>query len=97
MAKNREHRITNIAEDLPAMVQYSSGSAVEEFVQGTKEIFHGNRFGKPGRIAQVAQPDNRMNLFTFPALRLARENALAGTLTEIGLQEVFCRGLHISV
>ena len=37
-------RAYEVHEDLPAVVQYGSGSAVEEFVQGTKEIFHRNRF-----------------------------------------------------
>jgi hypothetical protein len=40
--KDREHRITNIAEDFTAMLQNGSGSAVEEVIQGANEFFHRN-------------------------------------------------------
>jgi hypothetical protein len=36
-----------------------------------------------------------MDLFAFPALGPARQDALAGTFAEIGLQQVLCRPLHV--
>ncbi len=68
------------------MLQLGSGRAVEDFVQGAKEIVHGTRLGKPGRIPQVAKPDNRVYRFSFPTLRAARQNALASARAETGLQ-----------
>ena len=68
------------------MIQHGPGGAVEEFVEGAEEFFHGDGLGKRGRIPQITHQDDRVYNFAFPARRPARQNALASAFAEIGLQ-----------
>jgi len=85
--ENREDRVADVREDLAAVLDDRARHGRERTVE-IREIRRGaHALGQARRVAEVAEPDHRMDELAIAVLDLPFEHAPARAAAEIGFEQ----------
>ena len=83
-----ERRVADEAQHLPLVLEHGTEHAFEELVEQAQELAAAHRVGERRGIAQVAEPDHRVDVLAVAAADVAGEHLLAGLLAQVGVEDV---------
>ena len=85
--KHREQPVAHELQDFAAVLADRRHLAIEVTVENFDHGFGREPVRQRGKSAQVRQPDRRMHGLGMAAANLAAENALAGAVADIGVEQ----------
>ena len=85
--KHDQHRVADKAQNFATARADRGGDELEIIVQHTEHLRRLERFGQLGKVAQIAEPQRRMNHVGIAALDHAGEHLFAGTLANVGVHQ----------
>ncbi len=93
--ENRQRRVADETQHLPTVIEHRARHAIEELIEGAKEVFLGHTLRQRRRLPQIAEPDHRLDVLAVAALDASVEHALAGVPAEVGVQQRNGRAAHV--
>jgi hypothetical protein len=85
--KHREQPVAHIFQHFAAMIPDRGNLAVEVIIQHIDHGFRRHAIGQRGEAAQIGQPDRGIHGLGMAAPDLAAEDALAGAVADIRIQQ----------
>ncbi len=89
--EDRERGVADEAQHLALVLEHRSEDAFEELVEQAQKVGPAHRVGERRGVAQVAEPDDGVDVLAVAAVNPAGEHLLAGLAAEVGLEDVLGR------
>src|SRR5258708_7915120 len=86
--ENCQHSVAHKLERLASFCSDDLDHRFEIIIEQADYFFTRQRIGQSGEAAQIAEPDNRANIFAAAASDRAREHALASSMADVGIHQM---------